>query len=132
MKRGIRLFVLAFVLFTVQGTVANATEYNSTNYKIDGVIGGSYSDAVGSSSYKLSAVGGESIVGSGSGGSYKLGTGYTSRLERSFELSLQEGGLLAYYPLNTANGKVVYDATAGNASMSFVGNPSWTTGKIAG
>ena len=132
MKWGIRVLFVSVALLGLQGVVAHATEYSSTNYKIDGVIGGSYSSAVGSTSYKLSAVGGESVVGNGTGGSYKIGGGYTARLERSLQLTLQPGGLLAYYPLDTGTGKVVYDATSTNADMPFNGTPTWNSGKIDG
>lgn len=132
MKRWIRLLVMGVALVAIQGAVAHATEYSSTNYKVDGVIGGSYAGSFGSTSYKLTAVGGESVVGNGTGGSYKIGGGYTARLGNSLQLTLQPGGLLAYYPLDTGTGKVVYDATSTNANMPFSGSPSWTTGKIDG
>ena len=124
MKRWIRLLVMGVALVAIQGAVAHATEYSSTNYKVDGVIGGSYAGSFGSTSYKLTAVGGESVVGNGTGGSYKIGGGYTARLGNSLQLTLQPGGLLAYYPLDTGTGKVVYDATSTNANMPFSGSPS--------
>lgn len=132
MIRWIRLLAILLALTGVQAAVAGATEFSSSNFKIDGVIGESYGGLNSSTSYSLSAVGGESAIGNGSGGSYKIGTGYTSRLVNALQLSVQPGGLLAYYPFDTGSGKVAYDYSATTANLPFVGTPVWDTGKIDG
>lgn len=132
MKRGGMVLVFAFALVFLQSVVAGATEFSSSNFKIDGVIGESYSGLNSSTSYNLSAVGGESVIGNGSAGSYKIGEGYTSRLVNALQLTVQPGGLMAYYPFDTGTGTVAYDYSATNANLAFSGTPTWDTGKISG
>ncbi|MBP9667604.1 LamG domain-containing protein [Candidatus Saccharibacteria bacterium] len=132
MKRGRLIVYLAVALFGVQALPVAATQFNSSNFAIDGVVGGSFSGGQASSSYKLTSVGGESIVGSASSGSYRIGEGYTSRLERSLQLSLQPNGLSAYYPIDEATGNVVYDRSASLNNGTRQAAPSWTSGKLNG
>lgn len=127
-----RLAIILGIGLAVPAGTVMATSFNSTNFSIDGVVGGSFGGSQTSSSYGLVSVGGESIVGNASGGSYKIGQGYISRLERSLQLTMQPGGLLAYYPLDTGSGKVGYDASATSNNLVFTGTPTWTTGKLSG
>lgn len=104
---------------------------SSSSYKLDGSVGNSLGDQAGSANYQLVNSGGESIVGNGSSGSYKLGQGYTSRFDRSLQLTLQQSGLMNYYPFDEPSGSRA-------ASYTINGTPidgssfTWTTGKVGG
>ncbi|HCR55626.1 TPA: hypothetical protein DIV49_01515 [Candidatus Saccharibacteria bacterium] len=132
MKWRLALLIGVFTLLGVFTSAVQAAEFSSSNFKIDGVLGGSYSGAVSSTSYGLAAVGGESIVGNGSGGSYMLGQGYTSHLQQSLQLNVQPANVIGYFPLDEAIGTRAYDASANNNPLAFSGTPTWTTGKLGG
>lgn len=128
--RGIHGVLLAVGLLFLQTTIAGAIEFSSTNFKIDGVVGESYSGVSSSSSYSLTAVAGESVVGNGSAGSYRLGEGYIPRLQNELMLSLQPSGLAAYYRAEAGQGKVLYDNSANSNNAVFTVAPTWSAGKI--
>lgn len=119
---------LLVVMLFVQS--ASAYQFSSTSYRIDASVGNNFGGQTGSSSYKLVGSGGESIVGNGSGGSYKVGMGYVSQLEKSFSMTVQPSGLVAYYPLDEGGGKTVYDQSIHTGSGSLQGTATWYPGKI--
>lgn len=91
MKRVVYLVtgvVIAGILLAT-GQWVTADSFSSTNYRINGVLGNSFSASTSSGSYRLESSGGESIIGNGlSSTHYKLGEGYVSQLERSLTVSL--------------------------------------------
>lgn len=66
---------------------AAAESFSSSNYRVNGVVGNSFSNSTSSATYGLESSGGESIIGNGTSGSYKLGEGYIAQLDRSLTLS---------------------------------------------
>lgn len=80
--------LLAGVVLGVFGCSRVAAEsFSSSNYRVNGVVGNSFSNSTTSSTYTLESSGGESIIGNGTSGSYKLGEGYIAQLSRSLTLS---------------------------------------------
>lgn len=70
---------------------AAAESFSSSNYRVNGVVGNSFSNSTTSTNYTLESSGGESIIGNGTSGSYKLGEGYVAQLSRSLTLSTASG-----------------------------------------
>ena len=70
---------------------AAAESFSSSSYRVNGVVGNSFSASTSSSTYQLESSGGESIIGNGTSGSYKLGEGYIAQLSRSLTLSSTSG-----------------------------------------
>lgn len=134
MKRGFGLLVLSVTvlsLFFMQ--LAHAERFTSSGYIIDASeVGNSFGGDSSDADYQLTSSGGESIIGQGSGGSYTLDSGYVAQLENSLELSVQPGGLEAYYTFDEASGSFVRDASANGYNGTTVASPSWTTGQVDG
>jgi hypothetical protein len=72
---------------------AAAESFSSSNYRVNGVVGNSFSSSTSSATYQLESSGGESIIGNGASGSYKLGEGYIAQLSRSLTLSSTSGAI---------------------------------------
>jgi hypothetical protein len=125
--------IVAVVTVMVVGSFqqASADRFQSTNYTIDASTGNSTGGAYSSTSYRLTGSGGESVIGNGSGGSYKMGQGYVAQLEKSIQMSVQPGGLIAYYPLDEGAGTTAWDGSANNNTGAGT-NTTWTTGKVGG
>ncbi len=115
--------------------VASADRFSSTNYVIDASVMNSTGGLGTSTSYKLVSSAGESIVGNGASGSYKMGAGYVAQLQQSqgvqsLSFAVQPSGLVAYYPFDENAGTTVGDNSSYAANGSFVGTPTWSTGKV--
>lgn len=109
---------------------ASSARFTSTSYIIDASVNNSFGGQGNSTNYKAVTSGGEDIVGNGSGGSYKFGAGYMSQLEHGMQLTVQPGGLMAYYPLDETVMPAVYDNSANAVNGVATGNPVSTVGKI--
>lgn len=111
----------------------SADTFTGGSYKIDAsVIGNSFGGDASGGSYKLTGSGGESIIGQGSGGSYKLDSGYVAQLPHSMQLTVQPGGLVAYYPLDETSGTLVNDESANTNDGAALNALTVNTGKIGG
>lgn len=132
--RGIRLIVVGAALTSVITgffVTANAERFTGGSYTIDAsVIGNSFGGDTTGGSYTLTSSGGESVIGQGSGGSYKLGSGYVAQLESSLQLTLQPGGLVAYYPFDENSGTMAADSSANNNNATTTNGQLWVTGKV--
>lgn len=115
---------------------AQAAPLTSPNYRLDAQVMNNFGGQSASSSYALLGSGGEAIVGNGAGGSYKLGAGFVPQTEKSLELQLAEGGLVARYSFDTGNGVVAYDVSGNDNNARFepgANSPSWnSSGKFQG
>lgn len=106
-KQGI--VVTAAACLVMLGYVHNvsADRFSSPSYIIDASTMDSAGGYSSSTDYKLVSSTGLSIIGQGSSGSYGFGAGYVAQLaskNTSFSMTLQPGGLKAYYSFdNLAN-----------------------------
>lgn len=128
-RLGIVLLLAVLSLFF--GSTAHADRFQSTNFTIDtSTIGGSIAGEQSSTNYKLVSSGGESVIGNGASGSYALGSGYASTLDKSLQLNLQPGGLLAHYTFDQSVSETTYDQSATGLNLAAAGTPTTTTGQI--
>ena len=112
MKRGI-LWVLLLSFISLGGVYsAYASDFSSTNFKINGSLGDSAAGGQASTNYQLTSSAGESIAGKSSSPSYRLGQGFIPTLENSIQVNSQPSNVKAYWPLdNVAPGANAFDAT---------------------
>ncbi len=108
----------------------SADSYSSSSYKINGVVGGSFSGSTTSTTYKLESSGGEPIIGQGASGSYKLDSGYIAQLQRSLKLTVQPAGLKAYYPFEENTGTLTFDQSSYAGQGTLQSGTTWTGGKV--
>lgn len=135
MGRGLRIFagLLGVLSVMLLAPPVFADRFTSSNFTIDSsAIGNSLGGSQSSTNYNLVSSGGESVIGNGASGSYKLGQGYVPTLDKSLQLATQPSSQVAYYPLDEDTGTAVWDTTTNNNHGSFVGSPTWTTGKVGG
>ena len=111
-------------------STAFSARFTSTSYIIDASVNNSFGGQGSSSSYKVTTSGGESIVGDGSGGSYKMGAGYIPQLDRGMRLTVQPGGLSAYYGFDEAGGSTIFDGSSNTNNGQIGTGGGRTTGKI--
>lgn len=135
--RGKRYYVAGTLLVVaILGCMSQfvaAERYTGGSYIIDAsVAGNSFGGGTTGGSYTLTSSGGESIIGQGSGGSYKLGSGYVAQLPHTIQLTVQPGGLVAYYPLDETSGMTSYDWGAGGYTANSATTPTHVTGKLGG
>ena len=122
--------LLCFVLIGLT-TSASAERFTGGSYQIDAsVIGNSFGGSQSGGSYQLTSSGGESIIGQGSGGSYRLDSGYVAQLQKSLQLTVQPGNMVAYYALDEPSGSFMRDASFNSNNGSTIGSPSIGAGKI--
>lgn len=131
MKRGL-LWAL-FVSLTGIGGLwsAHAVTFDSTNYSINGTIGGSTAGGQSSTNYRLTSQSGESIAGNSASKSYKLGLGYLPTLENSLQVVVQPNGLAAHWPLDdvTSTGPML-DESQNQNNGSYSASSISGTGKV--
>jgi hypothetical protein len=113
-------------------STASSARFTSTSYIIDASVNNSFGGQSSSTNYKAVTSAGESIIGDGSGGSYKMGAGYVSQLDHGMQLTVQPGGLVAYYPFDEGTGSRLNDSTANSNTGTAIGSPLWTPGKLGG
>lgn len=124
-------FALLTVIVVGFFSSASAERFTGGSYIIDAsVVGNSFGGDVSGGSYKLTSSGGESIIGQGSGGSYKLDSGYVAQLQNSIQLTVQPGGLKAYYPLEENSGTFTRDQSLYANNGTLQAGATWTTGKV--
>jgi len=132
LTNGLGIVLLLAVLSLFFGSTVQANRYQSTNYTIDtSTLGGSIAGEQSSTNYKLVSSGGESIIGDGASGSYALGSGYVGSLEKSLQLNLQPGGLLAHYSFDEAVTKTIHDQSATGLNLEATGTPTSVSGKMS-
>lgn len=107
-----------------------AYRFTSTSYVIDASVANNFGGSESSTSYKLTGSGGESIVGNGAGGSYMLAGGYVAQLKNSLQLTVQPGGLKAYYPLEENSGTFTRDSSINTNNADLQVGATWVTGKV--
>lgn len=112
-------------------TGSSAMRFESGSFVIDAADLNSVGGASGSTNYQLESSGGDSVIGNGSGGSYRLAAGYISQIVTpAITVSVQPEGLESYYPLDEGAGTVVHDNSVNTFLGSFIGIPTWQSGKI--
>ena len=122
--------ILAVILVGFFSSVS-AERFTGGSYIIDAsVVGNSFGGDTTGGSYKLTSSGGESIIGQGSGGSYKLDSGYVAQLQNSLQLTVQPGGLKAYYPLEENSGTFTRDQSLYTNNGTLQSGVTWATGKV--
>lgn len=138
-KQGVKKLVTsmlpAIVLSLVFGvSVVTAATINSSNYSIDGNLGGSFGGQPFSTNYKMSSIGGEAIVGNGQSGSYIIDQRPpTATSTSTMQLGVQPSGLVAYYPLDEGSGTTSADASQYQNNGTFNSTAAWdASGKLGG
>lgn len=92
--RRVRNYIVIVAVVGLLGYGGAAAEsFSSSNYRVNGVVGNSFSGSTSSTEYQLESSGGESIIGNGTSGSYKIGEGYIAQLSRSLTLSSDSGAI---------------------------------------
>lgn len=131
-NRTIWLLASAFVTLCVGlGMSVSAERYTSPSYTIDAsVVGNSFGGASSSANYQLTSSGGESIIGQGAGGSYRLDSGYVAQLQNMMQLTVQPGGLKAYYPFDENTGTSARDSSSNTHDGILQTGAVWSPGKI--
>jgi len=129
---GLGFIALSIIVSCAVVPKAFADVFTSTSYEIDASVSGSFGGQTTSTSYKMVSSGGESIIGNGAGGSYKMGQGYVAQLDKSLQLTVQPSGLIGYFPFDEGTGTSGWDSSLSNTQATFVGSPTWQTGKIGG
>ncbi len=129
MKRGV-VWALVATLLGVGSMSVHGTTFTSPNFSINGSIGDSSAGAQTSTNYQMVSAAGESIAGESASGSYKLAQGYVATLENSLQLAVQPNGLIGHYSFDQNVGTSVLDDSGNANAASFVGTPTWTTGKL--
>ena len=127
-----RVLVGVLIIPVFFASTAASARFTSTSYIIDASVNNSFGGQGSSTNYKAVTSGGESIIGNGAGGSYKFGAGYVSQLDRGLQLTVQPGGLVAYYAFDEGTGTRVNDSTVSTNTGAATGAPSWVAGKIGG
>lgn len=127
-RGGVVVGIALAVLFAT--STADAAQISSTDYKINGNLGGSFGGQASSTDYTMTALGGETIVGSGSSSSYIIDQAPSSTAQ-TLQMSVQPSGLVAYYPLDENTGTTTADASSNQHDGTLSGTPTWNaTGKI--
>lgn len=116
------MFVVALICFV---SSAAAEQITSTNYVINGNLGGSFGGNLSSTSYKMTTIGGEAIVGNGQSGSYIIDQIQEDQSTDTMQLSIQPSGLVAYYPLDENTGAGTADASMFQNDGSLSGTAAW-------
>lgn len=132
MKRGL-LWILIVSLTGIGGFWnANAATFNSTNYSINGTIGGSSAGKQASTNYALTSQAGESIAGDSGSKSYKLGLGYVPTLDNSLQVVVQPNGLSAHWPLDdvTSTGGPMLDESQNLNNGTYSASSVSGAGKV--
>ncbi len=132
MKRGL-LWALFISLTGIGGLwSAQAATFNSTNYSINGTVGGSAAGRQTSTNYALTSQAGESIAGNSASKSYKLGLGYLPTLDNSLQVVVQPNGLAAHWPLDdvTANGGPMLDESQNQNNGTYATSSVSMAGKV--
>jgi hypothetical protein len=127
-RLSIRVFAAAAI--ALLPAAASADLLQSTHFRLDPNVAGTFGGSMGSASYQLQDVGGEGVVGAGSSQSYKLGQGYARQLPHAIELTVLPSGTYAYWPMDTGTGTQAYDLSATGDDATLVNTPSWATGII--
>lgn len=129
---GLGFFLLASLLSLSIVQSAFADVFNSTSYKIDASVSGSFGGQTSSTNYKMVSSGGESVIGNGAGGSYKMGQGYVAQLDKSLQLSVLPEGSLSYYSFDEGVAVRAYDSSSYLNDANTVASPTWVAGKVGG
>lgn len=112
---------------------AHAEQLESTNYTINGNIGGSFGGNTTSTSYKMTSIGGETVIGNGSGGSYIIDQVTEDSEEPAISLAVLPGGVVGYYPLDEGSGTSAGDAGRYDQDGTLNATAAWSgSGKIGG
>lgn len=129
--RYVRLVVFGIVLAVCLVPSASAMRFSSTDYVIDAATLGNVGGYTSSTNYQLTGSGGEAAIGNGASGSYKMAAGYVAQIVTpAITVKTQPSGLVGYYPLDENSGTVAHDNSSNTNLGSFVGTPTWATGKI--
>lgn len=122
--------VVTFALVAGANTVVQADRYSSTSYLIDASVMSAAGGSQTSTSYKLVSSTGENVIGNGAAGSYKMGIGYVAQLEKALSLTVQQNGLVGYWPFNEPSGTFAYDSTPNGQSLTL-SNQTFLAGKLS-